>query len=191
MFNPSRGLRQGDPLSRSLFILMMEGLERSVKQANAMGIPTIEEALVYKKILKDFSLATGMEVNLSKSKIFFLNTNIAIQRNISRILGFQRDFLPSKYLGIPLTAEPMQKSILEQMLNKLHDRVKKWTFHALNMADRLVLTNTVLQSITIFMLLALPPPKCVLEQIRDIKRDFLWEKEETRKKWALVSSDKM
>ena len=93
IFNPSRGLKQGDPLSPFLFILMMEGLGRSIKQAKAMGkirglqiskngsvlthqqfvddtllqgVPIVKEALTFKKILKDFALATSMEVNLSK-----------------------------------------------------------------------------------------------------------------------------
>ena len=127
-------------------MLMMEGLGRSIKHAKEtseikclklsengqalthqqflddtmlQGIPTVKEASAYNQLLKEFSMATGMEVNLSKSKIFFLNTNIAIQRNISRILGFQRDSLPTKYLGIPLTARPMHKSIGELVLNIL------------------------------------------------------------------------
>jgi len=60
-----------------------------------------------------------MEVNLSKSNIFLFNTNISIQRNIAKILGFQRDSLPSKYLGVPLTAKPLHKSISEPVINKL------------------------------------------------------------------------
>ena len=58
------------------------------------GVPTVKEALAYKQILSDFAMATGIEVNLSKSKIFVFKTNIAIQRNISKILGFQRIRFP-------------------------------------------------------------------------------------------------
>lgn len=73
----------------------------------------------------------------------------------------------------------------------MQDRGKNWTFRALNLAGRLVLTKVVLQSIPIFMLLALSAPKGVLDQIRDIQRGFLWGKDETRKKWALVSWEKI
>lgn len=78
---------------------MMEGLGRKIRQAKVVdsvkglqlfeeghvlthqqfvddtmlqGIPTVKEALAYKKILKDFAMASGLEVNLSKSIFFSL-----------------------------------------------------------------------------------------------------------------------
>ena len=36
-FWPMRGIRQGDPFFPFLFILMMEGLKRSIKSATATG----------------------------------------------------------------------------------------------------------------------------------------------------------
>jgi len=218
IFNPSRGLRQGDSLSPFIFIILMEGLGRAIKQAQysgkikglkltdngqalthqqfvddtmLQGLPTVQEASNYKRILNIFSSASGMEVNLAKSNFFFFNTNIAIQKNISIILGFQRDSLPSKYLGVPLMTRPLHKSIWEPLINKLHDKVSKWTIRCLNLTGRLVLTKAVLQAVPIFMLSALPPPKGVLQQLRDIQRNFLWGRKETKRKWPLVSWDKI
>eukprot|EP00253_Pinus_taeda_P032555 PITA_32555 len=145
-FVPSRGLRKGYLLSPFLFILVIKGLGWSIKHAKEVikikglqlykngqalnhqqfvddtilqGIPMVKEALAYKQILSELSMAIGMEVNLSKSKIFFFNSNIANQRNISKILGFQRNVLPSKYLGVPLTSKPFLKTIWELMINKM------------------------------------------------------------------------
>eukprot|EP00253_Pinus_taeda_P033490 PITA_33490 len=56
---------------------------------------------------------------------------------------------------------------------------------------RLVLIKAVLKSIPVFMLSTLPAPKGVLEEFRNIQRDFLWGKEEAKKKWALISWDKI
>ena len=64
-------------------------------------------------------MAAGIEVSLNKSKVFFFNTNIAIQRNITRILRFLRDRLPSKYLGIPLKDKPLSKGVWEPIINKI------------------------------------------------------------------------
>jgi len=113
-------------------------------------------------------MAIGMEINLSKAKNFFFNTNIAIQRNISRILGFQRNVLLSKYLGVPLTDKPLHKSIWEPVTNKMHDKIRKWSIRSLNLAGRLVLTKVVLQSILVFMLSTLPTPKGILQQFRNV-----------------------
>jgi len=73
----------------------------------------------------------------------------------------------------------------------MQDKAKKWTIRSLNLASRLVLTKAVLQAIPVFMLSALPAPKGVLQQFKNIQRDFLWGKDETRKKWALVSWEKI
>ena len=115
-FKPTRGLRQGDTPSPFLFILMMEGLGRAIKATKEegriqglrltqdgdtvthqqfvddtmlQGTPTVKEAKAFKQILSEFAMAMGIEVSLTKSKIFFFNIDISIQRNLSRILGFK------------------------------------------------------------------------------------------------------
>lgn len=208
-FKPIRGLGQGDPLSPFLFILLMEGLGRAVSAAKEegriqgmrltqggdtmthqqflddtmlQGTPTVKEAKAFKKILSDLAMATGTEVSLTKSKIFFFNMDISIQRNMPKILGFQRESFPAKYLGVPLTDKPLHKEIWEPVLNKLKDKISIWTNRALNLARRLILPKAILQSIPIYMLSTIPAPTGVITNIRNIQRYFLWGKGEEKKK---------
>ena len=126
-------------------------------------------------------MAASTEVSLTKSKNFFFNIDISIQRNLSKILGFQRDQLPSKYLGIPLTNKPIRKEFLELVTNRLQDKIRKWTSRSLNLAEQLVLTKVVLQTIPTFMFSALLAPKGFFQLIKNIQRDFIWGKGEEKK----------
>jgi len=94
-------------------------------------------------------------------------------------------------VGIHLTDKSLLKSIWEPLINNLQDKVNKWTFRSLNLGSRLVLIKDVLQSIPIFLLSTLPASKGVLQQLRNIQRNFLWGKEENKKKWVLVSWEKL
>jgi hypothetical protein len=118
---------------------------------------------------------------------YFFNTNLAIQRNLANILGFERKTLPTKYLGIPLMDRAYKMETWEGVINKLHERVKNWTYRALNLAGRLILTKAVLQAISTYMMLVFPAPKGILQKIRAIQKEFLWRGAENKKKWALVA----
>jgi hypothetical protein len=105
--------------------------------------------------------------------IYFFNTNPIIQRKLANILGFERKMLPTKYLVIPLTDISCKNATWEGVIRKLQERVKNWTYRALNLAERLILTKAVLQEISTFMILVFLAPKGVLQKIRSILRDFL------------------
>ena len=127
------------------------------------GTPIFKEAKAFKQILYEFAMVASTKVSLTKSKDFFFNIDISIQRILSKILGFQRDLLPSKYLGIPLTNKPLSKEIWESVTNKLKEKVSECTSRYLYLARRLILTKVVLQTIPIYMLSTLLTPTGVIQ----------------------------
>jgi hypothetical protein len=217
-FLASRGIRQGDPLSPFLFVLMAEGLGRYIKSAVLEGAlkglplhnirptpshnqfiddtllmnsPTACKSLKLNSILSDFIEASGMTLNLDKSKIFFFNTPVAIQIHISKILGIPRSSLPSNYLDIPLTGVLAKSISWGTLLLCISNRLANWTFRPLNITARLVLLKSVLQTLPTYLFTALAAPKQIIRAIRNIQRNFLWQGLQPNKKWALVRWDKV
>ena len=73
-----------------------------------MWKPTIKVSNAFQSILQTFELALGLEVNLAKSELFFLNTPPSIQTHLTRILGIADNSLPTKYLGDPLSKDALR-----------------------------------------------------------------------------------
>jgi len=170
-FSPSRGIRQGDPLSPFMFVLMAEGLGRYIKatitdgslkglplhniqptlnhsqffdETLLLNSPTVREANKLNSILSDFTEASSMSLNYDKSKLYFFNTPASVQTHISKLLGIPRSSLPSNYLGVPLMGLAARSISWDSLLLSISNRLSNWTFRPLNIASRLVLLKSVL-----------------------------------------------
>eukprot|EP00253_Pinus_taeda_P011445 PITA_11445 len=172
-FPPSRGIRQEDPLSPFLFVLMVEGLGRSIKNALQSQQLRVQEALKIKSLLNEISEASVASINNVKSQIFFFHTPYITQSSIARIFEFSVASLPSKYLDAPITDSALEHSSWKLLLEKLETRLFSWTYRALNMASRLVLVKVVLQSMPLYIFSVLAAPKWVLKKIKNLQRIFL------------------
>ncbi|BFG35167.1 hypothetical protein CerSpe_214410 [Prunus speciosa] len=162
-FKPTRGIRQGDPISPYIFILVSDVLSSMLNKAVERGIvqgikfredgPTLshlffaddsllflkvteENCAAIERILKSYCQASGQVVNFEKSSIYFSpNTPQQLREKVGNILHVCTTDNPGKYLGLPT----MWGRSKREALNFVKERIlRKWRAGSRNFLLRLV-----------------------------------------------------
>jgi hypothetical protein len=106
-----------------------------------------------------------------------------------------RGGIPFKYLGLPVGANPRKMSTWAPMVEKIRSKLNSWGNRHISFGGRLVLINSVLNSIPIFYMSLMKMPVQVRKKVVRIQRDFLWGGVNGRKKlswvkWKVICREK-
>lgn len=192
-----RGLRQGNPLSPMLFILVMDVLGLLFSKAEEAGLlqllsnrkklhrisiyvddvalflhPTQEDISISLEILELFGNASGLRNNAQKSNIFPIRCSQHTILGVQNCLPCEIASFPCKYLGLPLSLRKLNKHQFLPLVDKIANKLPNWKTGLMNRAGRRVLVQHVLTGMSAAM--PIDFPKWAIVAIDKIRRGFLW-----------------
>ncbi|KAL0313727.1 UNVERIFIED_CONTAM: hypothetical protein Scaly_2906900 [Sesamum calycinum] len=159
-----QGLRQGDPMSPFLFVLVMEVLQLMLQQlidqnegfsfhwrCKELGLfqlcfaddlllfckADVASVRIFRHGLDEFAKLSGLHANPQKSQLILSRSAQAMREHLIAALQFQEGHLPLRYLGLPLLASRLSISDCQPLLLKIDSRIKGWDSIQLSFAGRL------------------------------------------------------
>jgi hypothetical protein len=207
-----RGVRQGDPLSPTLYVLgsdLLQDVVNDLLQQGAISLPIVigdsdfpiiqyaddtllillaelDQVMALKKALNNFSLSTGLKVNYHKSSMVPINVSSERISLLAESFGCQVASLPFTYLGFPLgTARPQLQDLMP-LVFRLERRLTSIS-HFLSQGARLQLVDSALSSMSVYFLCSLSLPPGILKPMERILRQVLWSDDIDHPKQSLAA----
>ena len=216
---PTRGLRQGNPLSPHLFILVAEGLSglihRAIQNRALKGLAasvrgpkvshlffaddslifsraTVKECQEIQRILQVYEASSGQKLNRSKTSLFFSrNTENATKEAIKTMFGAQLIKPHESYLGLPYLVGRSKTNSFAQLKERVANKLAGWKEKLLSNVGKEVLIKAVAQAVPSYTMSCFLLPKALCQELTGMVRHFWWGQKKDERRMVWMSWEKM
>ena len=138
------------------------------------------------RLLNLFEQLSGLKINFHKSEIFCYGAAKESEQEYERLFGCKIGNLPFKYLGIPMHHRRLSNKDWGCIEEKFQKKLSSWKGKLLSYGGRLVLVNSVLSSLVLFMMSFFEVPRGVLKRLDYYRSRFFWQCDDQKKKYRLA-----
>ncbi|GJX06753.1 RNA-directed DNA polymerase, eukaryota, reverse transcriptase zinc-binding domain protein [Tanacetum coccineum] len=133
-------------------------------------------------VLECFHKASGLHINLSKSKLLGISVSNAQVEQAANKIGCTILNVPFSYLGSKVGCSMSRIQSWNEIVNNIVAHLSKWKMKTLSIGRRLTLLKSVLVSLPIYHLSLFKAPIKVLHKMESIRRNFFNGSDQNYKK---------
>jgi hypothetical protein len=148
----------------------------------------LEKAQNLKLILAAFEQLLGLKISFHKSELFCFSEAQDSAADYAELFGCGQGQFPIRYLGIPIHYQRLTLAEWKLVEERLHKHLSSWKGKSMSLRGRLVLINSVLTNMVLYMISFFLLPKGVIHKL-DYYRSSFFSKGVARKRNIGVQQD--
>jgi len=124
---------------------------------------------------------SDLKINFHKSELFCFGDAKEVAEEFVQLLGCREGSFPFTYLGIPMNTHKISNKDWSMVEERFQKKLSSWKGKLLSIGGRLVLIDSVLSSLPMFMMFFFRIPKGVLKKSDYYRSRIFWQGDEQKR----------